>query len=412
MPASSPFARPHGARGDAIDVVVVGARCAGAATALLLAGAGARVVLVDRSEPGRDTLSTHALMRAGTLQLHRWGLLDQVVAAGTPPVRRTEFRYGTAGTTVTLKPLAGVDALYAPRRTVLDPILVDAARAAGVEVLHGVTVTDVRRADDGRVAGIVGHDADGAPVDLRARVTVGADGRRSLVAAAVEAPVQQRWTSSAAVVYAHVPGFAGDAYEWCYAPGATAGVIPTNGGTACVTVSVPPARFRAELAADVRGGFRRVLGEVSPSVAARVDAAGAPDRLRSYSGAPGFVRRPWGSGWALVGDAGYYKDPCTAHGMSDALRDAELLARALTDALAGERPEPVALAEYQRTRDRLSGRLAAVTDAIASFAWDTTTIERLLRSLSAAMGDEVEHLAALDPPPGLDRPALAGKPAG
>ncbi len=152
MPATSPFDRgPDGAHDNAhagarddqaaVDVVVVGARCAGAATALLLARAGARVVLVDRGGYGRDTLSTHALMRAGTLQLHRWGLLERVVAAGTPPVRRTEFRYGAAGTTVTLKPLAGVDALYAPRRTVLDPILVDAARQAGADVRYGVSVT-------------------------------------------------------------------------------------------------------------------------------------------------------------------------------------------------------------------------------------------------------------------------------
>jgi 2-polyprenyl-6-methoxyphenol hydroxylase-like FAD-dependent oxidoreductase len=365
------------------------------------------VVLVDRGDPGRDTLSTHALMRAGTLQLHRWGLLDRVVAAGTPPVRRMEFRYGAARTTVTLKPLGGVDALYAPRRTVLDPILVGAAHQAGADVRFGVSVTGVRRDADGRVAGIIGHDADGAPLEVAARFTVGADGRRSRVAEAVGAPEQQRMGSCAAVLYAHVPGFEGDAYEWCYAPGVTAGVIPTNGGTACITVSVPPERFRAELAADVRAGFRRALAEASPSVAERVLAAGEPERVRSFAGAPGFLRRPWGSGWALVGDAGHFKDPCTAHGMSDALRDAELLARALVEALGGTRPEPAALAEYHRTRDRLSGRLAAVTDAIASFRWDTTTIERLLRSLSAAMGDEVEHLAALDVPVGFGGPATA-----
>src|SRR5206468_10109150 len=73
------------------DVVVVGARAAGAATAMLLAGAGLDVLVVDRSRYGADTLSTHALMRAGVAQLHRWGLLDAVVRAGTPPVRATTF---------------------------------------------------------------------------------------------------------------------------------------------------------------------------------------------------------------------------------------------------------------------------------------------------------------------------------
>src|SRR4029079_11725898 len=178
--------------------------------------------------------------------------------------------------------------------------------------------------------------ADGTPVEIAARVTVGADGRHSRVADAVGAPEQQRSTSFAAALYAHVPGFEGDAYEWCYADGATAGVIPTNDGAACVTVCVPPARFHAELAADVPGGFRRVLAEVSPSLAEPVAAAGPPERVRRFPGANGFLRRPWGSGWALVGDAGHFKDPCTAHGISDALRDAELLARALTAALTGE----------------------------------------------------------------------------
>src|SRR5438445_616320 len=129
------------------DVVVVGARCAGAATAMLLARNGLDVALVDRAPAaGTDTLSTHALMRAGVIQLQRWGLLDQVVAAGTPAIRRTVFHYGDAATTVALKPFGGVDALYAPRRTVLDPLLVDAARDAGADVVFGMSVTGVGRA--------------------------------------------------------------------------------------------------------------------------------------------------------------------------------------------------------------------------------------------------------------------------
>ena len=112
--------RPH------YDAVIVGARAAGAATAMLLARAGLRVLVVDRSRYGADTLSTHALMRGGVLQLHRWGLLDRVVDAGTPPIRHTTFHYATTSI-ITIKPSHGVDALYAPRRTLLDPVLVDAA---------------------------------------------------------------------------------------------------------------------------------------------------------------------------------------------------------------------------------------------------------------------------------------------
>ena len=127
------------------DVVVVGARAAGAATAMLLARAGLDVLVVDRSRYGADTLSTHAIMRAGVMQLHRWGLLDAIVAAGTPAVRTTSFTYASASLPIPVKPIHGVDALYAPRRTVLDPILVDAARAAGAVMEYGTTITGVTR---------------------------------------------------------------------------------------------------------------------------------------------------------------------------------------------------------------------------------------------------------------------------
>lgn len=137
------------------DVVVVGARPAGAATAMVLARAGLRVLVVDRSRYGADTLSTHALLRGGVLQLARWGLLNEVIAAGTPPVQRSVFHYGEERIEVPIRPAAGVDALYAPRRTVLDPILVDAARDAGAEVRFGLTVTGLCRDGTGRVTGVV-----------------------------------------------------------------------------------------------------------------------------------------------------------------------------------------------------------------------------------------------------------------
>src|SRR5688572_29646556 len=108
------------------DAVVVGSRCAGAATAMLLARAGQRVLVVDRGEYGADILSTHALMRGAVLQLRHWGLLPRIVDAGTPAVRSTTFHFGADTLLVAIKAKYGVDALYAPRRTVLDPILVDA----------------------------------------------------------------------------------------------------------------------------------------------------------------------------------------------------------------------------------------------------------------------------------------------
>src|SRR6266550_5066683 len=164
------------------DVVIVGARVAGAATAHLLARFGLQVLLIDRGRYGSDTLSTHALMRGGVLQLSRWGLLEEIIAAGTPPVRRTTFRYADAVVPITVKSSYGVDALYAPRRTILDPIVVDAAAAAGVHVQFGLAVTDVERDRHGNVTGIVGRTRDGQALQARARIVVGADGIRSTIA--------------------------------------------------------------------------------------------------------------------------------------------------------------------------------------------------------------------------------------
>src|SRR5262245_43965232 len=149
--------RTHRFAGRRYDVAIVGARAAGAATAYLLARHGLDVLVVDRARYGADTLSTHALMRGGVLQLSRWSLLDEIIAAGTPPVRLTTFRYANDVVPIKIKPYGGGDALYGRRRTVLDPILVDAAVAAGATVRFGVAVTDVERAADGAVTGLYGR---------------------------------------------------------------------------------------------------------------------------------------------------------------------------------------------------------------------------------------------------------------
>ena len=133
------------------DAIIVGARCAGAATAMLMARQGARVLVVDWAEPGSDTMSTHALMRGAVIQLNRWGVLDTIIAAGTPAIHTTTFQYGETVISLALKPSHGVDALYAPRRTVLDKALVDAAKQAGAEFRFGVSFKDVIRDPQGRV---------------------------------------------------------------------------------------------------------------------------------------------------------------------------------------------------------------------------------------------------------------------
>jgi 2-polyprenyl-6-methoxyphenol hydroxylase-like FAD-dependent oxidoreductase len=389
------------AHDQAFDVVVVGARVAGAATAMLLARRGVRVALVDRSRLAADTLSTHALMRAGVMQLHRWGLLDRVRAAGTPPIRRTTFSYHDAVVPIAIKPLNGVDGLYAPRRTVIDPILVDAASEAGVDVRFGVTVSGLSRDRGGRPDGVTGTGPDGHPFTLHTRFVVGADGFRSTIARLVDARIERSGRYASASTYGYWTGADVDGYEWIFRPDAAAGAIPTNAGQVCVFASATPERIG-------RGGIdviESIVRSSAPDLAKRLRAARAPASTRTFRGLRGFMRRPWGKGWALVGDAGYFKDPLSAHGMTDALRDAELVARALAAIFEGA-DETEALADYQATRDALSLPLFELTDTIASHQWSNSEIGDLLLRLSASMTDEVNFVTGLD---GQDR-ALAGAP--
>jgi 2-polyprenyl-6-methoxyphenol hydroxylase-like FAD-dependent oxidoreductase len=374
-------------RPEQYDVVVVGARCAGAATGLLLARRGLRVLVLDAAREGSDTGSTHALMRGAVLQLHRWGLLDAVVAAGTPAVRHTVFRYGEDRVDVSIRPAYGVDALVAPRRYLLDRLLADAARDAGAEVRFGARVTEVLTAD-GRASGVVVREG-GRVREVHARLVVGADGVRSRVARAVQAPVTVAGRSAATTVYGYFADLRVVGYEWSYRPGATAGLIPTNNGLTVAFAAVRPERLAAT-ERPLHSAFPDLLALASPDFAERVRMARPAEYLRRHPPVAGFLRRATGPGWALVGDAGYYKDPVTAHGITDALRDAELLADAVV-AAGGEAAHP-AFADYEATRDRLSRPLLEVTDGVAALDWDLGRVHQLLRGLSSAMAVEVEHI--------------------
>ena len=370
------------------DALVVGARCAGAAAAMLMARSGLRVLAIDRGDYGTDALSTHALMRAGVLQLHRWGVLPQIVACGTPPVRTAAFHYANEVTEVAVAASHGVEALYAPRRSLLDSALVDAARRAGAEVWHGHALAELIRSSDGRVRGAVIRDRAGGHVEIAAGLVVGADGVGSAVARLVHARVRAEGRRASAVVYGHWSGLAPTGYRWYYRKDVSAGVVPTNGERHCVFVAVPSARFRDKLRGTA--GYHQVLAEAAPDVAAAMAAAKIEGSLRAFAGRAGYLREPFGPGWALVGDAGYFKDPLTAHGMTDALRDAELLARAAASGSDG------AFVHYAAARDDLSLAFFEATNAIASFDWDLDAIKQHHQALNSAMKREVVHLAALD----------------
>jgi 2-polyprenyl-6-methoxyphenol hydroxylase-like FAD-dependent oxidoreductase len=159
-------------------------------------------------------------------------------------------------------------------------------------------------------------------------------------------------------------------------------VIETNAGRHCVFIAVPPARYKAELAQGLQGVFRWVLRQVSSTLADELEGASLESRIWPFAGRRGFIRQAGGPGWALVGDGGYFKDPLTAHGITDALRDAELLADA-----AAEGTE-AALARYGEIRDALSIPLFDVTDTIASFEWDLPTLQAQHHVLNEALKAE------------------------
>ena len=373
-----------------VDAVVVGARCAGAATALLLARAGAQVLLVDRGAYGSDTTSTHALMRGAILQLHRWGVLPAIVAAGTSPVHSTTFSYPQQDVTVPIEPRFGVGALYAPRRALLDRTLVDAAVSSGAEVNYDVRMDGVICDHRGRVRGIT-TVAGGTRHRIHADIVIGADGLHSTVAQHVGAPRVVEGRHAAGVLYSYWENLPVDGYYWRFQAGASIGAIPTNDCATCVFASIPSERFRSEIQGDASSAYRRVIREVSTEFDARLDEARQVEPVRGFGGHVGFIKRGVGDGWALVGDAGYFKDPATAHGITDALRDAELLTRAIV------KGTKAAFTDYETTRNDLSRRLFELTDEIASFDWTDTELQALHRAFSAEMSREVRALAALDP---------------
>lgn len=377
------------------DVIVVGARAAGAATALLLARMGHDVVVLDRAVFPSDTLSTHALSRSGVVQLNRWGLLGDVLATGAPPIRTVSFHI--AGETVTrrIKESAGVDHLVAPRRYALDTVLADAAADAGADVRFGVTVTGVRHDPAGRVAGVSARDRDGNALELDATFVVGADGLKSRIARSVGAPVDEARRSEGATHYAYYAGVPWDGFEYHVGDRAFAGVFPTNDGEACIWVCSPSddaeaIRRRHDSPA---AAFDEMLERAAPQLAARVRTGHRTSPVRGALRLPNQVRRAFGPGWALVGDAGYHRDAITGHGISDAFRDAELLAVALDATLRGDQDETTALAGYERARNEALREIFEITCALAAFP-PLSEFVALQKRLSPAIDAEATALAA------------------
>ena len=379
------------------DVIVVGARCAGSPTAMLLAREGHRVLVVDRATFPSDTISTHLIHPPGVAALERWGLLQRVVATACPAIDTYAFDFGPF--TITGSPATDdAPAAYAPRRTVLDKLLVDAAADAGAELREEFTVEGLVF-EDGRAVGIRGHAKGGTTVTERARVVVGADGRYSLVADSVDAPEYNEKPKLLASYYSYWSGLPMEGrFETWIRPQRGFAAWPTNDDVTLVIGGWPYREFEANRG-DVEGAFLETL-DLAPAFAERVRAARREERFVGAA-VPGYFRKPYGPGWALVGDAGYNKDYITAQGISDAFRDAERCASALHDTLSGVRQFDEAMADYQAARDERAQAMYELTAQFASLEPPPPELQQVLSAVArsqAAMDDFARVIAGATPP--------------
>lgn len=359
------------------DVIVVGARCAGSPTAMLLARKGYKVLLVDRTTFPSDTISTHAIHPPGVAALNRWGQLGRLTATRCPPIDTYAFDFGP----FTISGAPGIEqapVAYAPRRTVLDKILVDAASEAGTEVREGFSVTGVH-VEGGRVTGIRGHGKNGSPVTERASVVIGADGRHSTVAQAVRPEQYHERPRLQSAYYSYWSGLPMNGRVEIHVRHRRAfTAIPTHEDLTLVVGSWPYAESTVNRT-DIEGTFSAMF-DLAPSFAKRIGAAAREARFVGTT-LPNFFRKPFGPGWALVGDAGYTKDPSTAQGITDAFHDAELCTTAVDEALSGARSYEDAMGAYQSARDQRALPMYEFTCELARLDPLSTELKQLLEAM-------------------------------
>lgn len=315
------------------DAIVVGARCAGAPTALLLARAGYRVLLLDRAAFPADTLSTHLIHQPGVAALARWGLLDELRATGCPPLDSAAYEVGGIRLEGRARGVDGQRAAYSPRRYVLDTLLARAAAGAGAELRERCRVTGLVRDDAGRVAGVTGTHR-GRTFTEHARLVIGADGMRSTVADLAGAPYTVRDDRLTCAYYGYWTGVPAT-FELHERAGSWVAAVATHGGATLVLAYFPQARFDEVRADAVRHHLEQVR-TTAPGLYARMRDGEQVERLRGTGDQRNFFRQAAGPGWALAGDAAHHKDSITARGITDAFAQAEALVRAIGAHLAGD----------------------------------------------------------------------------
>lgn len=340
---------------EELDAVVVGARCAGSAAAIALARAGRRVVAVDRARFPSDTLSTHANFPSSVAETAKLGALERVMAVDPP---RCHFGMVEADGVRCLErfaPVDGIDYGISVPRPHFDHALVETAREAGAEVRERTSVVRVLWRG-GRAAGVVVREEDGSERELRAKLVVGADGRRSTMAGLLgsERPYRgSRNGRGCAFRYLDDP-MVGTPWRdrlVQFRQGATHALIFPCPDDRVLCLFMGPREEISDFRRDPEGTWDRVLDEL-PAARARLEGATNGSKVRSTGDTPAFFRRSSGPGWALAGDAGHFKDPIIGQGMRDAMRFARLLGEAAGPVLDDPRALDAALVAVEARRDR------------------------------------------------------------
>ena len=374
------------------DVVVVGARCAGASLAMLLARRGHRVALVDRAAFPSDTVSSHFLWTQGAAQLASWNLLDQLQSRGCEPIPVLTFDFGSVVLTGNVAPVHGVSEAYCPRRTILDRLLVEAAVASGADLFERTSVRSVRWSE-GRASGVDVQPTSGPGGHLDAHLVVGADGRHSSIAAHVGAKTYKNALPLTFAYYAYWSGVPTASPTYYMRPGRLILRWPTNDGLTCIYVGGPSNEFM-DFRRDIEGNFMGSL-DVIPGLRGEIESGRREEPFRGAADLDNFYRTSFGDGWALVGDAGHHKDPTTGFGMSDAFASSELLASAVNAALGGERPWEQALGDYQRRRDEATANSLRLTLRAAALAPLSGRVQQLYEAASTQPATVTRIIGAL-----------------
>ena len=391
------------------DAIVIGARCAGSPTAMLLAQKGHRVLMVDRATFPSDTVSTHFVHAPGIAALERWGLKDKLIATGCPPIDTYSFDFGPFTLSGSPRPADGNTDAYCPRRTVIDPILVQAAADAGVEVREGFSVDELV-VEDGTVVGIKGKDAGGSAVTEKARVVIGADGRNSMVAKALHPEQYNEKPAVGPAFYSYWSGVKSSGFEVYIRDRRALAAFPTNNDQTLVLVGVHHEDFD-EARKDLEATYMAALDQ-SP-IGEQVRSGGTrEERFHVATDMAGYFRKPFGPGWALVGDAGYHKHPVTAMGITDGFADAERLSSALDASFTGAQTYDDAMGAYQRARDEHAMPMYEMTFGFATLEPPPPDMQHLLGALignQEAINDFVSVQAATLPVPEFFSPDNIGR---